>query len=47
MAVVAGKQAGFTGGHNMIAHNITAGRGRREGERIKKKRLSALYRRHF
>lgn len=23
MAVVTGKQAGFTGGHNMIAHNIT------------------------
>lgn len=47
MAVVTGKQAGFTGGHNMIAHNVTTVRGRREGERIKKKCLSALYWRHF
>lgn len=28
MAVVTGEQAGFTRGDNMIAHNITAGRGR-------------------
>lgn len=49
MAVVTGKQAGFTGGHNMIADNITTGRERREGERerIKKRRLSALYWRLF
>lgn len=33
MAVVTGKQAGFTGGHNMIAHNITTGREREEGGR--------------
>ena len=31
MAVVTGKQAGFAGGYNMIAHNITTG-GEREGE---------------
>lgn len=36
MAVVTGKQAGFTGGHNMIADNITTGRERREGERENK-----------
>lgn len=42
MTVVAGKQAGFTGGHNMIADNITTGRGRVR-ERIKKRGLSALY----
>lgn len=52
MAVVTGKQAGFTGGHNMIADNITTGGERREGgregrERIKKTRLSALYWRLF
>lgn len=29
MAIVAGEQAGFTWGHNMVAHNITTGR---EGE---------------
>lgn len=23
MAIVTGEQAGFTGGHNMVAHNIT------------------------
>lgn len=46
MTVVAGKQAGFTGGHNMIADNITTGREsvrERERERIKKRGLSALY----
>lgn len=25
MAIVTGEQAGFTGGHNMVAHNITTG----------------------
>lgn len=30
MAVVTGEQAGFTGGHNMVAHSITAGRGNKE-----------------
>lgn len=34
MAVVTGKQAGFTGGHNMIAHNITTGRGRENKEEM-------------
>lgn len=29
MAIVTGEQAGFTWGHNMVAHNITTGR---EGE---------------
>lgn len=29
MAIVTGEQAEFTGGHNMVAHNITTGR---EGE---------------
>lgn len=32
MAVVTGKQAGFTGGHNVIAHNVTTGRERENKE---------------
>lgn len=28
MAIVTGEQAGFTGGHHVIAHNITTERGR-------------------
>lgn len=27
MAIVTGEQAGFTGGHNMVAHNVTTGEG--------------------
>ena len=34
MAVVTGEQAGFTGGHNMITHNITAGRENKEETRV-------------
>lgn len=40
MAVVTGKQAGFTGGHNVIAHHIATGTA--EGENKEETGVSVL-----